>query len=136
MLNSTQQDTTKAAHYVEGKPMHYPWRLMIHISGEPGTAVGLELIDELVIGRADAAIDYEPGLDLIPYGAFDMGVSRQHAKLCVIEDSLFVQDLESTNGTRLNGLPLVPGKQYRVNEGDFIEFGNLRTVLNILRAAG
>lgn len=50
------------------------------------------------------------------------GVSRMHAKLMNKPDGLYVLDLNSTNGTFLNGEMLAGGEEYKLQEGDMISF--------------
>jgi pSer/pThr/pTyr-binding forkhead associated (FHA) protein len=52
----------------------------------------------------------------------DMTVSRRHATLERTEDGWLLTDLESTNGTRVNGWR-VRGK-VSVTPGDLVSFGN------------
>jgi pSer/pThr/pTyr-binding forkhead associated (FHA) protein len=67
-----------------------------------------------------------------------MGVSRQHAVLIPTMQGLFITDLESTNGTWVNGDYLMPGQRYRLEPGDIIELGLLemtvRTVTPLRRS--
>ncbi len=107
-----------------------PWRLLLDIS-ESGNSLRLEIVDQVLIGRADLPDNHIPGLDLGPYGGQDYGVSRKHATLFIEEGSLYLRDLASTNGTRINGYALEPDKSYKLVEGDEIEFGQLRVVLRI-----
>jgi hypothetical protein len=72
--------------------------------------------DQFSIGR-DASCDLA-----IP----DMTVSRRHAQLERTKDGWLITDLESTNGTRVNGWR-VRGK-VPVQAGDVVSFGNLETV--------
>ena len=72
--------------------------------------------DQFSIGR-DASCDLA-----IP----DMTVSRRHAQLERTRDGWLITDLESTNGTRVNGWR-VRGK-VPVRAGDVVSFGNLETV--------
>jgi hypothetical protein len=72
--------------------------------------------DQFSIGR-DASCDLA-----IP----DMTVSRRHAQLERTKDGWQITDLESTNGTRVNGWR-VRGK-VPVRVGDVVSFGNLETV--------
>ncbi|MCP3810095.1 FHA domain-containing protein [Paenibacillus sp. Lou8.1] len=48
------------------------------------------------------------------------GASRSHIELCIVtgEHSHIVKDLSSTNGTVLNGEPMVPYKEYTMKDGD------------------
>ena len=72
--------------------------------------------DQFSIGR-DASCDLA-----IP----DMTVSRRHAQLERTKEGWLITDLESTNGTRVNGWR-VRGK-VPVQAGDVVSFGNLETV--------
>lgn len=56
----------------------------------------------------------------------DPSVSREHARLSVEGGELRVEDLESTNGTYLNGRRLEPGQRARVADGDELELGSVR----------
>jgi hypothetical protein len=56
----------------------------------------------------------------------DMTVSRQHAQLERTRDGWLLSDLESTNGTRVNGWR-VRG-QVPVHIGDLVSFGNLEVI--------
>lgn len=73
--------------------------------------------DRFTIGR-DASCDLA-----IP----DMTVSRQHAQLERTPDGWLLSDLESTNGTRVNGWR-VRG-QVPVKAGDLVSFGSLEVIL-------
>lgn len=52
----------------------------------------------------------------------DRGISRMHAKLMEKADGLYLLDLNSTNGTYLNGEMLESGEDYKIEEGDLISF--------------
>ena len=54
----------------------------------------------------------------------DIKVSRKHLKVFRIEKTLFVEDLRSTNGTRLNGKTITPGESFEMEKGDTISLGN------------
>jgi hypothetical protein len=50
----------------------------------------------------------------------DSNVSRRHAAFMRFEDGWAIEDLDSTNGTRLNGQPV---RRARLQDGDVIEIG-------------
>ena len=52
------------------------------------------------------------------------GISRLHAKLLDKTDGLYVMDMNSTNGTYLNGEMLEAGKEYRLEAGDLVSFAD------------
>ena len=63
----------------------------------------------------------------------ERSVSRQHAMLSINDDAfnpghslLFsVVDLESDNGTAINGMDLVPGTPHGLRSGDVVAFGDV-----------
>ncbi|MBR1851823.1 MAG: FHA domain-containing protein [Lachnospiraceae bacterium] len=55
----------------------------------------------------------------------DESVSRIHARISVEGDIIFLEDLNSTNGTFKNGLRLQPYEKRRIGENDEIRFGKL-----------
>lgn len=101
------------------------WKLRWKIGEETYVMPATERI---VIGRAMEG-DTGIGFDLTPYGAYHFGVSRMHAVLTLHDGYLYLEDLNSTNGTRINGFQVTPKQRYRLRDGDEIEFGRLRTVL-------
>jgi hypothetical protein len=69
------------------------------------------------------------GVDLTPYGGAEHGVSRNHAALSYMEGQIYVEDLGSTSGTRLNGLALEPSRKYHLRHNDELEFGSVRATV-------
>jgi len=51
-------------------------------------------------------------------------ISRKHFKLVLKNDSLYIEDLKSRNGTLLNGKEIVPGEGFEVKENDVLSIGN------------
>jgi pSer/pThr/pTyr-binding forkhead associated (FHA) protein len=64
----------------------------------------------------------------------DMTISRQHAQLERTPDGWLLSDLESTNGTRVNGWR-VRG-QVPVRVGDRVSFGSLEVILSAATLRG
>lgn len=88
----------------------------------------LDIDHDIVVGRA---IDEEEDitLDLTTFGAYHFGVSRRHAIISLHEGHLYIEDLGSMNGTRINGFQLTPKQKYRLRDGDEVEFARLRTII-------
>jgi multimeric flavodoxin WrbA len=86
------------------------------------------LQDEVLIGRVKPEVTPAPDVDLVPHGGDRMGVSRHHARMLRGSGGWVLEDLESTNGTFLNGEQLSPGRQVRVSTGDLIRFGTLTLI--------
>jgi hypothetical protein len=55
-------------------------------------------------------------------------VSRRHAEILRSEKGVVLIDQGSTNGTRLNGEKVVPGREYILNAGDIVIFAFERLV--------
>jgi pSer/pThr/pTyr-binding forkhead associated (FHA) protein len=88
--------------------------------------LALQIADRLVIGRQDFDTGVEVDIDLVPYGAVEKGVSRRHACLYRTPRTMSLIDLNSSNGTYLNGTRLVPHQPRLLRDGDAICFGNMR----------
>lgn len=56
----------------------------------------------------------------------DPSISRVHARIYKGEDgSIEIRDLDSTNGTWINGVRLMPNEKKAVHRGDEVRFGNM-----------
>lgn len=71
--------------------------------------------DEVLVGRLA-----ESQIPIV-----DANVSRRHAAFMKLDDGWAIADLGSTNGTRVNGLPI---ERVRLRDGDVIEIGLARLV--------
>jgi pSer/pThr/pTyr-binding forkhead associated (FHA) protein len=79
---------------------------------------------KLLLGRNDDNKSVD--VDLIPFGAYRFGVSRQHIYLEQRYGRWFVVDMESHNHTWLNGQKLHPNVAYILSNGDELRLSNLR----------
>jgi pSer/pThr/pTyr-binding forkhead associated (FHA) protein len=79
----------------------------------------------LIIGRVDPRSAIFPDIDLTSYDAFSNGVSRVHAQFQVKENRVYLEDLNSANGTFVNGTKLEAQTPYRLRDGDVLRFGTL-----------
>jgi hypothetical protein len=78
-----------------------------------------------VLGRRDSK-GQKPDVDLSLWSGFQSGVSRRHAEVRLHSDGhLYLYDLDSTNGTFLNGNRLEAGRAYRIQNGDEVRLGSL-----------
>lgn len=100
-----------------GNPaLEFPWGTVLVTPG--GLIVGRDFAD----GCGDQ-ID-----------TFD-NVSRRHARISLEGGRLFVEDLESTNGTTVNGTPVRPDQRAPLADGDVLGFGNRLRVTVCARGA-
>ncbi len=112
-------------------PLTQNWELIITIGSETER---LPVQPILNIGRAEDT-DVDITLDLGAYGARQQGVSRHHATISLHDGLLYLQDMGSTNGTRINGFQLTPYQKYCLRDGDEVEFGRLRTFIRFAKPA-
>jgi pSer/pThr/pTyr-binding forkhead associated (FHA) protein len=96
--------------------------MVIERGDGPGTEFKL-VNNESTIGRWDADNGVFPDIDLDAYDS-DAKVSRKHAKIYRSNDSYFIEDLGSTNGTYVNrGRRLLPGTPQQISDGDEVIVG-------------
>ncbi len=110
-----------------------PWRLLLQLGGENRTSLGVSVTERMLVGREDTRRGQIPEIDLGPFDGAANGVSRTHALITYEDGALYLEDLDSTNGTRINGFQLTSGQAYRLRDGDELEFGRLRAVLRFVR---
>jgi pSer/pThr/pTyr-binding forkhead associated (FHA) protein len=87
------------------------------------TLIQVPLKDEISIGRSapDTPID----VDLNPFNAHLLGVSRKHAIIKPLPTACVLIDLDSTNGTFINGNNLIPRQPYLLKSGDEIQIAGV-----------
>jgi len=84
----------------------------------------------LLVGRTAAIGRQDIDIDLAYYDVGVYGVSRLHAKLEPDDTAgVILQDLNSVNGTYVNGKKIEPNLKYPLRSGDYIKFGNLKIQL-------
>ncbi len=128
-LSASSRPDQSAGDETEG--MHL-WRVIFEVDAPPPNAVGVDVKGPAIIGRSTALTGSLPDLDLQGFGAASNGISRRHAVLIPFEAGVYLVDLGSTNGTRLNGEALEAGRQYELRKGDLIELGRLKMVVRVL----
>jgi pSer/pThr/pTyr-binding forkhead associated (FHA) protein len=89
------------------------------------TFVSLPDSSEVLLGRNDAVSGVYPDIDLTPYGGIEHGVGRRHLRLWLQQGQAYVEDLDSTNGTFVNGQRLNPNTPQPVQSGDELRLGRL-----------
>lgn len=84
---------------------------------------------EFILGRKVTGALDEILVDLKPFGGFERGVSRRHAKIRRKKGGYEIVDLGSTNGTWLNQYLLLPDKSYPLESGTQIRLGRLNLLV-------
>jgi pSer/pThr/pTyr-binding forkhead associated (FHA) protein len=79
----------------------------------------------VVIGREDPVSGIFPDIDTDQLGGQEAGVGRRHAQLIIQGNQVFIEDLNSVNGTVLNKQRVSPGSPQALTDGDEIRLGKL-----------
>lgn len=82
-------------------------------------------VEGYIIGRADSETQYTPDINLTPFHVTQSGISRRHAALVAYRGYVHVVDLQSTNGTFINGERLSPAHPYLLKDGDILSIADL-----------
>lgn len=90
------------------------------VSREPGELATIYLDrDLMVIGKMENAADAVISLPT---------VSRVHAKIRKVDEEYYLSDLNSRNGTSVNGRLLKTGEEYQLQDEDQVEFAQARYI--------
>jgi hypothetical protein len=90
--------------------------MILHLAGQK----------EFTLGRVAEGQPILPDVDLSPYEAYAQGVSRLHSSLKFNNQRIFITDLGSSNGTRVNGQKIMPNIDYPLNHGDVVALGKFK----------
>ena len=87
--------------------------------------IDVDLKRKTVLGRvSEEEIDVK-NIDLSPFLAYQLGVSRRHLMLVPEDDRILAFDLSSRNGSFINGDQLSPRTGFPLRDGDELRLGSL-----------
>lgn len=111
-------------------PLDYliPWVIKLRVVGT-ASIMQTQVRKSMLLGRSDNKSHTIPDIDLHPFNAYQMGVSRQHAVIAARNSRITIRDLDSANGTFVNDVRIESGKEYRLRHGDLIRLGQLEIQL-------
>jgi hypothetical protein len=98
--------------------------MMLQVRGAP-RPIEVATDKEVIVGRSDQESSVHPDIDLGPYRAEELGVSRLHIILRRQENTITVSDLNSKNHTYINGQRLHPNEVRALRDGDELRLGRL-----------
>jgi pSer/pThr/pTyr-binding forkhead associated (FHA) protein len=111
--------------------MPRPWRIALHIIQKENRVI-FDMSRPMVIGRRVPDGSVVPDIDLGPFDAEEMGVSRQHLTLELDGDRIVAIDNGSANGTLLNHDIMVAHESYPIRDGDEIKLGLMTLKVELL----
>ena len=102
-----------------------PKPIVLHIEGQRLSLPAN--FEDIIVGRSSAVPeDPQPDIDLNPFSAEEMGVSRRHIRLTRKNYLTYIVDLGSSNGTWLNGKRLSGPAERLLRNGDELRLGKLK----------
>ena len=108
--------------------------LLIAVRGHDQNPLRVDVGDkQLIIGRSDDTRPAAPDIDLAPYDAKNLGVSRSHAILKRQDNTITIIDQDSINHTYINGVKIHPHEVRVIRDGDEIRFGKLTARVTFYR---
>ena len=108
-------------------------KLILQSSDNALSSVEISLVttDGFVLGRSDTRSSFIPDIDLADFKALEKGVSRRHAAIVRYQEKPHILDLNSINGTFLNGKRLKPDNPYMLTSGDQLGLGDLLLTISL-----
>lgn len=108
-------ELTEGSESRSGPPVEQPQ--MQILSTDPGSGVSIVIQKkEFVLGKNPAAVD----------GAitFNPAISRIHCRILWKNNTYYIEDMDSANGTYVNGSPIFPHQMWEIKDGDVIRLAN------------
>ena len=110
-------------HMDSTMPSSNPIVVYIRNAPEP---LAISRSGQVIFGRLDETGESDnPDVDLSEFGADDLGVSRLHLELNADVMPPTVMDLDSYNGSFLNGQKLMPHKAFPIQSSDEVRLGRI-----------
>jgi len=121
-MQTKQLRGTASLDYIAAQPRKDTVIIFVEGYRDP---IGTVIQPQVTLGR-QVGTNQRSHVDLEPYGAFDKGVSRVHARIRRNGDRFYAEDMESSNGTFVNGTGLNKGESKLIKNGDELRLGELR----------
>ncbi len=128
-MSSNKEPPITAANAGSDHELEWGWGL----HGEDGLGQPVEItVGDTELSRADAGITIGRHPMLCEFIIDDPSVSRRHFRLSRSSDGLLVEDVNSLNGTQLDGRPLSPFEPVVVQDRQTLVAGSVRLVVSRL----
>lgn len=115
LLAPSELDQT--GHFLDVKSPY-----LLRVSNNKRHPVNLEAYKNFIIGRSDSvALSIEEGT-----------LSQEHVKIERSGDVYHIKDLDSLNGTHINGIALNSNEQHVLKEGDEIEIADIKFIWKVM----
>lgn len=106
--------------------------VVLFVAAHSDSPIPLIVSQPVSFGRANSTGSLKSHVDLTRFDAVNYGVSRLHMILHHKEDKFYVEDMDTINGTYVNGESTKPRELVLVKNGDEIRLGQLRMYIYFL----
>lgn len=128
-----QQTAFESEERATDLPIETPWSILLHNDDQPDIELAIVVREDKVLGMRLNTQD-DADIDVNIWQGYEHGVSRRHVLLHPTDKGLFVVDLDSTNGSILNGRPMIPNHAYELSSEDILTMGKLQIhVVSVFR---
>jgi len=110
---------------VSTRPLESNIPEMVTFAMPDGSLMAVNTRQEIIIGRRPRDEDPPVTINLEEFDGRASGVSRHHAMIKSFKGALMLVDLDSINGTFINGRRALPLKRYALIDQDEITVGKL-----------
>lgn len=91
----------------------------------------LPQVSAVTLGRTDPYKQFVADVDLSIAGALDYGVGRVHARMFVRDGMAWLEDLQSSNGSRIAGHVVWPEEPRRLHFGSIFYLGRMSLLFDV-----
>lgn len=129
LLNA--EETYRPVPHSDVKKGTPAWRVRLELAFDTSVCMKLELNGEITFGRGVE----EPGMLSLfnSHNTESLGVSRRHALIRPSDSKLYIFDLNSTNGTWVNGHAVGSNMPHTLSDGDRVMLGRLEFIIRIVK---
>ncbi len=128
--HSAEREAEAARQAADKAPVPAPFKCVLDGTDNSGrthvvniSELALGYASGVVLGRSPADAEY-----LIDH----QEVSREHVRLTQDSGRLYVEDLDTLNGTKVNDQPLSPGNPLEINDDDRLEIGPVAFTVRLI----
>lgn len=118
-----EQEAGEAKRRVDEITKTAPFDCVLTGIDDAGSPLALSIRREALGDPAGVVIGRSPAGSV--HVVANPSVSREHARICVEQGIPYVEDLNSTNGSTLNGHVLLSGERSRISDGDELKLGSV-----------
>ena len=130
-LAHAEREAARAQRQVDAIPDPAPFDCALAGASAAGSLYAINLLRTALGDPAGVVVGRNPRES--SHIVADPSVSREHARFYLQGEALYVEDLNSTNGTKLNGERLAAGQGAQIDSGDELVLGSVAFRVDLKR---